>query len=47
MCDMSKFVVVVLVHDESSTTLVSYFIQHVLLKFGLYHVVVIDDDTPL
>ena len=45
MCGMSQFVVVVPVPGESSTTLASYFMQHVLLKFGLYHLVVLDDGT--
>ena len=44
MCGMSQFVD--LVPGESSTTLASYFMQHVLLKFGLYHLVVLDDGTP-
>ena len=46
MCDMTRFVVVVPVPDETSATLASYFMQHVLLKFGMCHLVVIDDDTP-
>ena len=46
MCDMSQFVVVIPVPDGSSITLASYFIQHVLMKFGIYHLVVLDDGTP-
>jgi len=48
MCDMSQFVVVVVVPvpDETSTTLVSYFMQHILVKFGLCHLVVLDDGIP-
>ena len=46
MCDMTQFVVVVPVPDETSATLASYFMQHVLLKFGMCHLVVIDDGTP-
>ena len=42
-CDMSQFVVVVPVPDESSATLVDHFFQHVLMKFGLCHLVVLDD----
>ena len=34
ICDMSQFVVIVPVPDESSATLASYFMQHMLLKFG-------------
>ena len=47
MCDMSQFVVVFHVPDESSTILASYFMQHVLMKFGLCHFVVLDDGTPV
>ena len=46
MYDMSQFVVVVPVPDESSAILASYFMQHVLMKFGLCHLVVLDDGTP-
>ena len=46
MCDMSQFVVVVSVPDESSATLASYFMQHVLMKFGLCHLFVLDDGNP-
>ena len=40
MCDVSHFVVVP-VPDESSATLADYFFQHVLMKFGLCHIVVV------
>ena len=43
MCDMIQFVVFVPVPDKSSATLASYFMQHVLLKFGLCHLVVLDN----
>ena len=46
MCDMSQFVVVVPVTNESSAILAENFFQHVLMKFGLCHLVVIDDGTP-
>ena len=49
MCDMTRFVVVVPVPDETSATsatLASYFMQHVLMKFGMCHLVVIDDGIP-
>ena len=45
MCDMNQFVVVVPVPDESSATLASYFMHHVLMKFGLCHLVVLDDGS--
>ena len=47
ICDMNQFVVVIPVPDETSTTLASHFMQHVLMKFGMCHLVVIDDDTML
>ena len=47
MCDMSQFVVVVPVPDESSATLSSYFMHHVLMKFGLCHLVVLDNGSLL
>ena len=46
MCDMSQFVVVVPVTNESSATLAENFFQHVRMKFGFCHLVVIDDGTP-
>ena len=46
MCDMSQFVVVVPVTNESSATLTSFFMQHVLMKFSLCHLVVLDDGSP-
>ena len=46
MCDMSQFVVVVPVTNESSAILAENCFQHVLMKFGLCHLVVIDDGTP-
>ena len=46
MCDMSQFFVVVPIPDESSATLANHFFQHVLMKFKLCHLVVLDDDTP-
>ena len=46
MCYMSQFVVVVPVPDESSATLTSYFMQDILMKFGLCHLIVLDDGTP-
>ena len=45
MCDMSQFVVVVIVTNESSATLAENFFQHALMKFGVCHLVVIDDGT--
>ena len=46
ICDMSQFVVVVSVPDKSSATLASYVMQHVLMKFGLYHLIVLYHGSP-
>ena len=46
MCHISQFVVFVPVSDESSATLASYFTQHVLLKFGICPLVVLDYGSP-
>ena len=46
MCDMNQFVVVVPVSDDSPATLASSFMQLVLMKFGLCHLVVLDDGSP-
>ena len=46
MCDMTQFVVVVPGPDETSATLTSHSMQHVLMKFGMCHLVVLDDGTP-
>ena len=46
ICDMSQFIVVVSVPDKSSATLASYFMPYVLMKFGLCHLVVLDDYNP-
>ena len=43
MCDMSQFVVIEPVPDKSSTTLADHFFQHVLMKFCLCYLVVLDD----
>ena len=45
MCDMYQFVVVVPVPDETSATLVDRFVQHVLMKFGMCYLIVLDDGT--
>ena len=39
-------VVVAPMLDETFSTLASHFMQHVLMKFGLCHLVVLDDGTP-
>ena len=47
MCDMRQFVVVAPTSDEFSATLVFYFMQHVLLKFGMCYLVLLDDGAIL
>ena len=46
MCAMTQFVVVVPVLDETSATLASHFMQHVLMKLGMCYIVVLDYGTP-
>ena len=43
---MSQFVVVVPIPNEHFATLASYFMQRVLMKFGMCHIILLDDDTP-
>ena len=46
ICDMTRFVVDVPVPNEISATLADHFMQHVILKFGIYYLVILDDDNP-
>ena len=46
MCNMTQFVAVVPVPGETSATLAEYFMQHVLLKFGICHLLILDDSSP-
>ena len=46
MCDMTQFVVVVPIPNETSTTLADHSMQHILLNFGIYYLVILDDDSP-
>ena len=46
ICDLTQFVVVVPVTGSTSALMAKYFMQDVLLKFGLCLLVVIDDGTP-
>ena len=43
ICDMTQFVIIVPVPDEVASTLAEHFMQHVLLKFGICHLVILDD----
>ena len=47
MCNISQFLVVVPVPDKSAAILEYYFMKHVLLKFGMCHLVVLDDSIPI
>ena len=46
MCDLTQFVVVVPVPGMTALIIAKYFMQEVLLKFGLCYLVVMDDGTP-
>ena len=46
VCDTNQFVVIIPVPNESSAILASYFMQHVWMKLGLCHLVVLDDGSP-
>ena len=46
MCDLTQFVVVVPVPGITASIIAKYFMQEVLLKFGLCHLEVMDDGTP-
>ena len=46
MCGMTQFVIAVPVPNETAATLTEHFIQHVLLKFGICHLVILDDGNP-
>ena len=46
MCNLTQFVVIVPVPGSTSALISKYFMQDVLLKFGLCLLVVIDDGTP-
>ena len=45
MCDMTQFVEIVPVPNETSTTLANNFMQYVLLKFGICHLIVLYDSS--
>lgn len=46
MCNLTAFIVVVPVEKDTSTTLVTTFMQYVLLKFGIHRILVIDNGNP-
>ena len=42
MCDTTQFVIVAPVSNERASRLAEYFMRHVLLKFGIFHLVILD-----
>ena len=46
MCAMTQFVIVVPVPNETTSTLAEYYMQYVLLKLGVCHLVILDDGSP-
>ena len=46
MCDMIQFIVAVPDPNEGYGTLESYFMQYVLMRIGLCHMIVLDDGSP-
>ena len=46
MCDKSQFVVIVLVTKKIYAVFAENVFQHVLMKFDLCHIVVVDDGNP-
>ena len=46
MCDIIQFFVIISVSGFTSSIIGKYFIQDVFMKFGIFHLVVIDDGTP-
>ena len=45
ICDVSQFAVYIPMLDESSSSLVSHFIQRVFMTFGLCHLAALNGDT--
>ena len=46
MRDMIQFVIIVPVPDATSISSVKYFMQYMLLKFDMCHLIIINDGTP-
>ena len=45
MCDLTQFVVSVLVTDTTSEILSKFFMEHVVLSFGMVAVIIVDTDS--
>ena len=46
MCDMTQFIIVIPVPNETSATLVDHFMQHAHLKFSICYLIILDDGSP-
>ena len=46
MCDINQFFVTVHINGYTSVVIAKYYMQDVLMKFGLCYLVVIDDSNP-
>ena len=46
ICDIIQLIVVVHIPNETDDTLASYFMQHTLIKFCVYYLVVLGHATP-
>ena len=45
MCDLTQFVISILVNDTRSEIIGKLFMEHVVLSFGMVAVVVVDTDS--
>ena len=46
MCNMSQFIVSTSTSDIISPYLATLFMENVILSFGMYSVIVVDDESP-
>ena len=46
MCDMTQFIVVVLVPNETAAILTEHLMKNVLLEFEIFHFVILNDGSP-
>ena len=44
--DMTQFVIVVPLPNETTSTLAEYFMPHIILKFGICHLNILDNGSP-
>ena len=45
MCDMVQFIVVVPVPNVTAGTLAEQFMQHILLKFRIFHLIILNNSS--